>query len=106
GIKIKITSKIKIKIKRNRVRGETVIIFDMDGVIVDSEPRHELAFLQVLREIGYGESHGLRFSDYIGRSDQELWVDFIARHRPSQSLAELLAMKRERAVEIIRREQP
>jgi len=30
------------------------VIFDMDGVIVDSEPRHERAFLEVLQEIGCG----------------------------------------------------
>lgn len=82
------------------------VIFDMDGVIVDSEPRHESAFLEVVREIGYGDSLKLCFEDYVGRSDQELWVDFIARHRPTQTLEELLEMKRRRIVDIIRREQP
>jgi HAD superfamily hydrolase (TIGR01509 family) len=82
------------------------VIFDMDGVVVDSEPRHEQAFLEVVREIGYGESHGLRFADYVGRSDRELWLDFIAKHHPPQALEELLAMKRRRVVGIIRREQP
>ena len=82
------------------------VIFDMDGVIVDSEPRHEQAFLEVVRSIGYGDNHGLRFADYVGRSDQELWVDFVKRHKPRQTLEELLAMKRERVVEILRRDQP
>src|SRR5438132_13844829 len=82
------------------------VIFDMDGVIVDSEPRHERAFLEVVREIGFGDAHGLRFADYIGRADREIWTDFLVRHKPSQSIQELLAMKRERVVEIIRREQP
>lgn len=78
----------------------------MDGVIVDSEPRHERAFYEVVREIGYGENHGIHFADYVGRRDQELWIDFVARHNPSHSLDELLARKRERVLEIIRREQP
>jgi len=82
------------------------VLFDMDGVVVDSEPRHERAYLEVVREIGYGETHGLRFADYVGRQDKELWVDFIARHKPAQTLEELLAMKRMRVVEILRREQP
>jgi len=43
------------------------VIFDMDGVIVDSEPSHERAFLEVMRELGYGDTHGLRFADYVGR---------------------------------------
>ena len=82
------------------------VIFDMDGVIVDSEERHERAFLDVVREIGYGDKLALRFADYIGRSDQVLWVDFVARHQPLQTVKELLIMKRDRMVELIRREQP
>jgi len=81
-------------------------IFDMDGVIVNSEPCHERAFLDVVREIGYAHNHGLTVSDYVGRSDRELWTDFVARHKPAQTLAELLAMKRARVVEILQSEQP
>jgi HAD superfamily hydrolase (TIGR01509 family) len=88
------------------MRKAAAVIFDMDGVIVYSEPRHEQAFLEVVRSIGYGDNHGLQFADYVGRSDQELWVDFIKRHKPRQTLEELLAMKRERVVEILRRDQP
>lgn len=82
------------------------IIFDMDGVIVDSEPRHERAFLQVLADLGYGENHGLEFGHYIGRSDRDVWIDFVARHRPAHSLEALLAMKRKRVLEILRRDEP
>jgi HAD superfamily hydrolase (TIGR01509 family) len=82
------------------------VIFDMDGVIVDSEPRHERAFFEVVGEIGYGENHGIRFADYVGRRDQDLWVDFMAKHNPPHALEDLLARKRERVLEIIRREQP
>ena len=82
------------------------VIFDMDGVIVDSEPRHERAFLEVVRELGYGDKLGMQFADYIGRSDKDLWVAFVARHNPPQSLNELLALKRRRTLEILRREQP
>jgi HAD superfamily hydrolase (TIGR01509 family) len=78
----------------------------MDGVIVDSEPRHERAYLEVVRELGYGESHGLRFADYIGRTDQDLWADFIAKHHPRQKLPELLALKRQRTIEMLRKDQP
>ncbi len=82
------------------------VIFDMDGVIVDSEPRHERAFLEVVQDIGYGGRHGLRFADYIGRSDRDLWADFVALHHPPHTLQQLLLMKRERTVAIIRRERP
>ena len=82
------------------------VIFDMDGVIVDSEPRHESAFLDVIRELGYGNRLNMRFEDFIGRSDHELWVAFIKAHQPNQSLTELVELKRRRFIEIIRREQP
>jgi HAD superfamily hydrolase (TIGR01509 family) len=83
-----------------------VVIFDMDGVIVDSEPRHEQAFLEVLRELGYGDNHGFDFAQYVGLTDRELWVDFIARHKPPHPLEALQAMKRERVLQILRRDEP
>ena len=82
------------------------VIFDMDGVIVDSEPHHEQAFLDVVRDIGYADRPGVAFADYVGRSDQELWRDFVALHQPPYSPEELLAMKRSRVLALIRREQP
>ena len=82
------------------------VIFDMDGVIVNSEPVHERAFLDVARQLGYAHNHGIRFTDYIGRADRELWLEFIGRHKPAQSLEELCALKRARVIEIVQREQP
>jgi HAD superfamily hydrolase (TIGR01509 family) len=87
------------------MKGLQAVIFDMDGVIVDSESHHERAFLKVMRALGYAGAHGLRFSDYVGRSDQQLWVDFIAKNKPKQPVQELAAMKREYVLEMIRREQ-
>ena len=82
------------------------VIFDMDGVIVDSEPLHERAFLEIVEQIGYRETHGLNIADFVGRSDQELWTAFVERHQPAETLEQLLSMKRQRVVEILRREQP
>lgn len=84
----------------------TAVIFDMDGVIVDSEPRHERAFLEVWDELGYRDRHGIHFPDYYGRSDRALWLDFIDRHQPPQTLEALTAWKQNRLIEILRREQP
>lgn len=86
--------------------GFKAIIFDMDGVIVDSEPVHEQAFRDVFREMGYGETHGIDFPRYYGRSDRALWVDFIERHQPPWSLEELTEWKQRRFLEMIRRDQP
>jgi HAD superfamily hydrolase (TIGR01509 family) len=84
----------------------SAVIFDMDGVIVDSEPRHEKAFLEIFKELGFSETHGIHFPDYIGRSDKAVWVDFIARHQPPHSYEDLTAMKQNRFLEILRAEQP
>ena len=78
----------------------------MDGVIVNSEPHHEQAFYDVIREIGYDSLGGLTFADYVGRSDFELWVDFIAKNKPVQTLEELLARKRQRVIDVMREVQP
>jgi HAD superfamily hydrolase (TIGR01509 family) len=88
------------------MNGLQAVIFDMDGVIVDSEPHHERAFLEVMRALGYSGAHGLRFSEYVGRSDQQLWIDFVARNKPKQAVEELAAMKRAYMLESIRRERP
>ena len=83
------------------------VIFDMDGVIVDSEPLHEQAFLDVFAGLGFpGETHGLRFADYYGRSDEAVWQDFIALHRPALSLPALLERKRTRFLELLHVERP
>ena len=82
------------------------IIFDMDGVIVDSEQHHERAFLDVVRAIGHAERNEIIFSSYIGRSDQILWKDFVAKHNPGYTAEKLLEMKSHRVVELIREEKP
>jgi beta-phosphoglucomutase-like phosphatase (HAD superfamily) len=84
----------------------SAVIFDMDGVIIDSEPRHERAFLDVFEQMGYGQTHGVEFERYLGRSDRAVWVDFVARHNPKWTLDELTAWKQNHLIEIIRREQP
>jgi HAD superfamily hydrolase (TIGR01509 family) len=82
------------------------VIFDMDGVIVDSEPLHERAFREVFDEIGYGTRHGIHFPDYYGKSDLTLLHDFVARHRPGQSLEELAGWKEQRFSQLLREQQP
>ncbi len=85
------------------------VIFDMDGVIVDSEPLHKEAFHAVLDDLGYGRDLarlGLNFDDYIGRSDFVLWQDFVARHHPPQTMAELITLKRDLVVAMIRQQEP
>lgn len=82
------------------------IIFDMDGVIVDSEPRHERSFLEIFHELDLGEDHGIDFTAYYGKSDRAVWIDFIEKHQPAFSLAELTDRKQRRFLQMIGDEQP
>ncbi len=82
------------------------IIFDMDGVIIDSEPLHERAFQLVFQELGYGNNHAMDFPAYYGRSDRVFWLDFVAKYRPIQTLEELIALKQNRFMELIRKTKP
>ena len=78
----------------------------MDGVIVDSEPRHERAFREVFDEIGFGQTHGVDFPQYYGRSDRTLWDDFMAKHNPPHTIDDLSERKQQRFLRMIREEQP
>lgn len=78
----------------------------MDGVIVNSEPLHERAWEEVFRKMGFGDSHGIHFPDYYGKTDLALGIDFHARHRPGQSIEETLAWKQDRLIELLRAEEP
>jgi HAD superfamily hydrolase (TIGR01509 family) len=84
----------------------SAVIFDMDGVIVDSEPMHERAFVEIFEKMGYGQTHGFHFPDYYGRADKTLWEDFIARHKPKETFAELMAWKQRHFLDLLTRESP
>ena len=82
------------------------VIFDMDGVIVDSEPLHERAFRDVFHKLGFGETHGMDFPAYYGRSDRALWQDFVTKHQPAQTLDFLADWKQKRFIELVKQEEP
>jgi HAD superfamily hydrolase (TIGR01509 family) len=93
-------------IDNGRLAHFEAVIFDMDGVIVDSEPLHEKAFQDVFLKLGYGKTHGMDFPSYYGRSDRALWEDFVAKHQPPQSLEELISLKQRRLIELLRETKP
>ena len=78
----------------------------MDGVIVDSEPLHEQSFLEVWDELGYGENHGIYFPDFYGRSDRVVWEAFIEKHNPTPAIEELIGLRYERLIRMLREQEP
>jgi HAD superfamily hydrolase (TIGR01509 family) len=75
------------------VKKFSAIIFDMDGVIVDSEPLHQQAFEDLFAELGRKHDHGIVFHEYYGRSDGALLRDFIGKHQLPHELEDLTARK-------------
>lgn len=84
----------------------SAVIFDMDGVIVDSEPRHVRAFLDIFRELGLEQDHGIDFPAYLGKSDETVWIDFVKLHKPAKSMPELQEWKQSHLIEMLRCEEP
>ena len=82
------------------------VIFDMDGVIVDSEPLHEQSFIEVWDELGFGDNHGIHFPDFYGRSDRVVWEAFIEKHPPTRAIEELIGLREERLIGMLRDQEP
>jgi HAD superfamily hydrolase (TIGR01509 family) len=76
------------------------VLFDMDGVLIDSEPAHQAAAQAVLRE------RGLPVPDdddwervFIGRPDCDGLVDWFAEHGVNDDIEELMAAKQIAVIE-------
>lgn len=55
------------------------VLFDMDGVLIDSEPIHKDMYLEVAEELGCQDAH--RHLDFfIGRSSLALWEHTVKTH--------------------------
>lgn len=69
----------KMPMNNHQVSNPTALIFDMDGVLIDSEPVHERSKREALQEAGITVRESL-FADYIGRSDTVMINDLAAEH--------------------------
>lgn len=58
------------------------LIFDLDGVIVDSEPLHLLATQRALRLIGRDLSEEEYYRRYVALTDRELFETLLGREDP------------------------
>ncbi len=56
-----------------------MVIFDVDGVIFDSEPLHYRAKLEILHRYGLGETFNLK--DYVGKPNKDLWTKIISENK-------------------------
>ncbi len=79
------------------------LIFDMDGVLVDSEPLHKRAKEKAFLQFGIVLPESV-YESYKGRPDETMLPEILARNGGMERLAELSRLKRE-AYESIEHEQ-
>ena len=80
------------------------VIFDFDGVIVDTEPLHYRAFQVILEPLGLGYSWETYVADYLGFDDRDAFREaFRSRGRPLSvaDLEPLIDRKAQAFLEII-----
>ncbi|AEY67175.1 HAD family phosphatase [Clostridium sp. BNL1100] len=64
-----------------------LVIFDVDGVIFDSEPLHYRAKLEILQSYGLNETFNLK--EYVGKSNKDLWTRIIKENNLNANPEEL-----------------
>ncbi|KAB1153483.1 HAD family phosphatase [Tenacibaculum aiptasiae] len=69
------------------------VLFDMDGVIVDTEPLHKQAYFLMFEKVGIDVSQDL-YNSYTGQSTIEICKDLVNKFNLSLAATELVAYKR------------
>lgn len=72
---------------------EKCVIFDMDGVIVDSEPIHQECERNMFRMFGITVSKE-EHNTLVGTTDETIWSQLKATHRLSVSVSEAIKLKK------------
>ncbi len=81
------------------------VIFDFDGVIVDTEPLHYKAFQEVLEPLGIGFPWQEYVEAYMGFDDRDAFLEAFqahGRHLDDRKLKQLVASKSKIFLDIIR----
>lgn len=76
------------------------IIFDMDGVIIDSEPLHMKLERELLEEFG-GKISKEEHDTFVGTTDYHMWSTFKDKFNLEPSVDELIKTKKERFIQNI-----
>lgn len=82
------------------------VIFDFDGIIVDTEPIHFQAFQDVLQPIGLGYSWDEYLHTYIGFDDRDAFREAFAssgKNLTDEILSDLISQKAEIFEKIVKR---
>jgi HAD superfamily hydrolase (TIGR01509 family) len=84
----------------------SAVIFDLDGVIVDSEPLHQKAFEDLFAELGRKHDHGIVFSEQVGLSDHSTLRTFLKKTGLQHELEDLNKRKLNYFLRYLREHRP
>ena len=68
------------------------VIFDMDGVIIDSEPIHFEVDMQTMRDLGFDIS-SKELEKYVGTTNEHMFTDLKSKYNIKQSIEEIINYK-------------
>jgi HAD superfamily hydrolase (TIGR01509 family) len=71
------------------------VIFDMDGVLIDSEPIYHEVEMQLFHELGMNVTDELRYS-YVGTKTYDMWTELKKKYLLKQTVEELVELEAER----------
>ncbi|WP_435578488.1 HAD family hydrolase [Gilvibacter sp.] len=75
------------------MKNAKAVLFDMDGVIIDSEPLHHEAYFKMFEKVGIEVSDEL-YESFTGRSTKEISDELVAQFNTAESAEELTRLKR------------
>lgn len=77
------------------------VLFDMDGLMIDSEPLHYQAFNKVFQEFGKELPEAVNNEKYVGISDKDVAQDMVVRFNLSIAPEEVVAKEQEYYMELL-----
>jgi len=78
------------------------IIFDMDGVLVDTEPIHIAVEREIFNLLNIDVSE-IYHHTFVGRSSKEMWADIRLNYKLDHTIEQLTALKREKYMDHLER---
>ncbi|MBI3208455.1 MAG: HAD family phosphatase [Candidatus Solibacter usitatus] len=72
--------------------GFDAVLFDFDGVIVDSEPLHQQCWREVLAPLGIDLTWEHYHKHFVGLSDRRMFEDFVAMASKPVRMEDLIAL--------------
>jgi len=73
------------------------VIFDMDGVLIDSEPLYRRINSSLFSRFGFSLSND-EYSEFVGTSDKDMWQRLRKRYNLTESIETINTIRREKHV--------